>query len=832
MDLTAIGSILLCSTLLGLATFVILHNRRAIVNRLFGLSVLSIVGWILSVSIALSSAPPGRMLFFARLGFAFAASIPFTLLWFFNAFASETVRSRRKHLVIAGVLCGAFILLSFSPLIVTSSTLQNDRLTLNYGPAHRFFGAYFLGCFVFAIYTLSTTIRSSSGLRRLQLRYLLLGIVLGGLGGTTTNLLIPLIWKTSSFSVLGPYFTLLMVSFSAHAIIRHRLMNIRLVVRRGIVYLVAVVVAGAVFVAALALLTIFLGIRRQDVPFATQVTIALAVALAFQPLKGQIQNWLDRYLYRESYNYPQIIRQASTKIGSTLELQPLLEYLCEVTGRTFRPDLITVFIKSRDDDAFRIAVRHSFGDTRDTTNLLRVEPDSPLPFFLSITHRPLLREELGRFVDGQLPQRAVAHLVELGGDFALPMLLESELLGFLVVGPKLSGDVYFAEDVELLATLTNQAAIAIKNAQLYRQVLLVNEYVENILRTMDSGVITVDSSGKVALSNSTAERLTGLSRSLLRSMTIDQLPRSLAVPLRATLLDSHSRSQIESVLAGEADRRTPIVSSTSALRDDRDDVVGALVVFSDLSKVKALESEKRRAERLAAFGALVSGIAHEIKNPLVAIRTFAELLPDRFSDTDFREDFSKVVITEIDRIDDLVGRLRGLAVPSLQQVAAVDIRGPITDTLALLRGKLEHTQTTVRRDFRDDSPMVSVDSDQLKQLFLNLLLNSIEAMGSGGKLTIRVRRRSTHNDSWICADVSDTGPGIPDALKSSIFDPFVTTKPRGSGLGLAICRGITDAHRGTIRAESAPKGTGAVIIVEFPAADQSADRLEHRTVAR
>jgi PAS domain S-box-containing protein len=832
MDLAGLGSLLLCTSLLGLATLVVLHNRRALVNKLFGLSVLSIVGWILSISFALSSDSPARMLFFARLGFAFAASIPFTLLWFFNAFASETPKSRNTHLVIAGALCAIFVLLSFSQLIVTSSTLENGRLTLNYGPAHRLFGAYFLASFVFAIYTLSRTIASSSGLRRLQLRYLLLGIVLGGLGGTTTNLLIPLIWKTSSFSVLGPYFTLLMVSFSAHAIIRHRLMNIRLVVRRGIVYLVAVVVAGAVFVAALALLTIFLGIRRKDVPFATEVAIALAVALAFQSLKGRIQHWLDRYLYRESYNYPQIIREASTKIGSTLDLQPLLEYLCEVTGRIFRPDLVAVFINSRGDDSFRVVVRHSFGDTRDISPVVRVESSSPLPSFLSSTHRPLLREELVRFVDGQVQQRAVAHLAELGGEFALPMLLESRLLGFLLVGPKLSGDAYFAEDVELLSTLANQAAIAVENAQLYRQVLLVNEYVENILRTMDSGVITVDSNGKVALSNSTAERLTGLSRSLLRSMTIDQLPRSLAAPLRATLLDSHSRPQVESVLADEPERRIPIVCSTSALRDDRDNVVGALVVFSDLSKVKALESEKRRAERLAAFGALVSGIAHEIKNPLVAIRTFAELLPDRFTDTDFREDFSKVVITEIDRIDDLVGRLRGLAVPSLQQVAAVDIRGPINETLALLRGKLEHTQTTVRRDFRDDAPMVSVDSDQLKQLFLNLFLNAIEAMGTGGRLTIRLRRRTTHNESWVCAEVSDTGPGIPDTLKNSIFDPFVTTKPRGSGLGLAICRGITDAHRGTIRAESVPKGTGTVIVVEFPAADQSADRLEQRTVSR
>src|SRR5206468_653907 len=112
--------------------------------------------------------------------------------------------------------------------------------------------------------------------------------------------------------------------------------------------------------------------------------------------------------------------------------------------------------------------------------------------------------------------------------------------------------------------------------------------------------------------------------------------------------------------------------------------------------LKDLEREKRRAERLASFGALASGVAHEIKNPLVAIRTFAELLPERFTDTDFREDFSKVVIKEIARIDDLVGRLRGIAATAPQQIGAIDIREPVSETLALLRAQLEQTHTGVQ----------------------------------------------------------------------------------------------------------------------------------------
>jgi signal transduction histidine kinase len=235
--------------------------------------------------------------------------------------------------------------------------------------------------------------------------------------------------------------------------------------------------------------------------------------------------------------------------------------------------------------------------------------------------------------------------------------------------------------------------------------------------------------------------------------------------------------------------------------------------------VKALENEKRRAERLASLGTLVSGIAHEIKNPLVAIKTFAELLPERFTDADFRDDFSGVVIKEIERIDGLVGRLRSLASPSPSTALPVDIREPLLETVALLRAQCEQSRTTVRRELDTSPLLVAVDSSQLKQLFLNLCINAIEAMGQGGELTVKAHQKFRQGVPWVIVEVLDSGTGISDSIRSKIFDPFFTTKSRGSGLGLAICHNIADAHRGTIRAEN-NKGKGASLVVEFPAAQE------------
>ena len=177
-------------------------------------------------------------------------------------------------------------------------------------------------------------------------------------------------------------------------------------------------------------------------------------------------------------------------------------------------------------------------------------------------------------------------------------------------------------------------------------------------------------------------------------------------------------------------------------------------------------------------------------------------MPEWFSEEDFRNDFSRVAIKEIERIDDLVGRLRGLAMPSQQSLVPVDLRIPLEETLTLLRGQLEQARISLDLEFDEDLPTIVGNFAQLKQLFLNLLVNAVEATEPAGRLSIRIRNHSTRDSRSVTVEVIDSGPGIPDDLLSKVFEPFVTTKPQGSGLGLSICRGITDVHRATIRARN------------------------------
>jgi PAS domain S-box-containing protein len=795
--------------------YVLRKNPRNAANKSFAFFASTLVAWTVWVSAA--HYIPDHSTFSVRAAFAAASVMIFALFLLFRSFPDQTILRwdwTIRLFFSAGLLLSA---LSFTPFIVSKASLESSGLQAHYGPLHPLYGAYIYAGFVTSILFLVKKYRLSSGLVRLQLNYLLLGLLVPGLGVTITNLLVPLISGSPRTGQYGPYLAVVFLAFTAHALIHYRFMDIRLVLRRGVTLVLAllgsvfILVAGSVLVWAL----FPFDIQRSHVILL--VTASIVISSLLPVLRNLLSTLLDRYVYRQDIDFPRTLHDTSQALVAILDLDALSAYTTHATVRALRSETAALYLS--DGGSFRLYSQHKEGIALPRTNPcpLSVPSTFPIVAFLSNRKEPLVAEEVPQRFPNHTHQLLLTTLTSLRWGLVLPVRTNDILQGFLAVGPKLSGDPFFPNELELMEILSNQVGIAVRNAELYKQIVLANGYIENILGTMESGVVAINPQRHITLCNKAAERMIGVSVDLLREKGAEQLPHALWRPLADTLVDGHGRIQFESTLVNSAGSVTPIVCSTSPLRDDLGIILGALIVFNDLTKLKDLEREKRRSERLSAFGAIASGIAHEIKNPLVAIRTFAELLPERFADVDFREDFSRVVITEIDRIDDLVDRLRGIAAstPS-RQVGKIDVRKPIADTLSLLRGRLEQTHTTVHSDVLDPEPFVGVEDAQLKQLFLNLFLNAIEAMGSGGTLTVRILRNKKVDSSRVTIEISDTGPGIPESIKGNIFDPFFTTKTRGSGLGLAICRSIVDAHQGSIRAENNSQGLGTTIVVDLP----------------
>ena len=248
----------------------------------------------------------------------------------------------------------------------------------------------------------------------------------------------------------------------------------------------------------------------------------------------------------------------------------------------------------------------------------------------------------------------------------------------------------------------------------------------------------------------------------------------------------------------------PVALTVTALGAAASGERGVVLVIDDLSELLT-------AQRAAAWSEVARRIAHEIKNPLVGIKTFAQLMPRRHHDARFVEEFGRVTTREIDRMERLVQRLSALSRSSERPRQRVDVRAPLGDAVEFLKPAFEEKRITVVAGSTTTPRFVLADRNELEQLFINLLMNAYEATPPDGLVSIEV----TGTDDHVTVGVADSGPGIPPELLERVFDPFYTTKQRGSGLGLAICAGIAAAHRAKLRAENRPGG-GALFTAEFP----------------
>jgi PAS domain S-box-containing protein len=700
----------------------------------------------------------------------------------------------------------AFSLLSWSTWMVAGADSHGAETRVTYGPLHGPFAAYVLGCFAYGFYLLHSTYRETTGLLKLQTKYLLIAMVGPTAMALITNVVIPFTMGTSRHSKYGPLFSFIMLGLIGHAIIRHRFMDIRVVIKQGAVYLAAFVAAGTILV----LLLVGSNLVFPDEHWFTalEILLALGVAVLFNPLKAWIQRAFDRYLYREPYDYQRIIRETSRALSNTIELPVILECVGGVIRDVLKPEWIVVHLLDEDEAELERVWLTGPGPAAG-----HLDFKSSMVERAAATKALVFRDELaGR----QEAAEALREMTGLNADVAAPLLQEGRLFGLIVLGPKRSGSPYFTDDADLLQTLAHQSAVAVRNAQTHQRVVQVNEELRTTLATIESGVVAVGSRGRVTVFNKAAEQFTGQSAETIRGRGVEQLPSVLGRLIEATLNDGLSRSQVEIALPSPSGQMVPLMCTTSPLLSPQGALVGAVAVFSDLSRVKELERERRRAERLASLEAITAGMVHEIRNPLVAIKTFTQLLPSRFNDPGFRDTFSRVAGQAITRMDDLLDRLRMLSSASRQPMEPVDVTVPLGETLDLLQPQLEERRVTLRRVGDGTPRQVLGNASQLEQLFLNLCLNALDAMDSGGELTVRVADLSEAGGSTLLVEVSDTGGGIPDDIIEQIFNPFVTTKAHGTGLGLAICRAITDAHRAILRVRNNVGRAGCTFTVEFP----------------
>ena len=782
-----------------IGAYVYWKNPRASTHIAFGLMALTTGLW--SFGVALGHYGPFH-LWGARLSMAVGGLIPLTALIFVERFPAGY---RAKFSLIFAPIAIPLSCLSLTPLILVKVSAAEYGYRGTYGRLYLLYSIYVLVCFGLSLFLLGKKYRDAIGSLKLQTKYLFLGLAIPIVAGTITNLLVPLIFGSSEQGRYGPLVSLVMIVTVAHAIIRHRLMDIRVVVKRGAVYLSAFGVAGALL-AALIVGSNTLIHEDHRGPL-RDVAFALVVGLFFFPLKGLIQRAFDRYLYREPYDYRRTIQQASRALSGTIQLPALLGHVHAAVGETLRPEGQAIFLLEEEDHVFQRA--STWGQLAFPES---VAARTPLLERATRMGTPVFRDELT-----SEETALAAEYTHLGSEVVVPFIEDSRLIGFLAVGPKRSGDPFFSDDADLLGTLAHQSSVAIRNAQAHRLVLEANEYIQKVVATIDSGVISVNARGRVKVFNRAAEAMTGTPADSLRGHPVAHLPGPLARLVQSTLDNSQPHSQAELTLPDAAGQLIPLMCSTSPLWDGDGSLVGAVAVFSDLSRLKELELEKRRAERLAALEAIASGMAHEIRNPLVAIKTFLQLLPHALQ----RPGLSARPSTPRDRSRHHTDRGAARSVPHAGQrlVTAHGAAGRLDRARAHLRSVARADGGTAdpsplrrrRHDAAHPRECISVGT-----AFLEPVLKCDRGHGTRRRANGAPGRPLRRGGTTLLIEVSDTGPGVADDVLPNIFNPFVTTKPRGSGLGLAICRSVADAHHAKLAARNNTERSGATFTVEFP----------------
>src|SRR5437899_3684438 len=808
-----ISHYLVSALVMGLALLVWRARPASPTNRLFGVFTLVIAVWVLGIATMQSAV---NLDFAARLTFAAASLIPPTFLAFVQYY--PTASKWRGNKIVLSINLGCCLVIasiSLVPrLVVTDVTMTASMgVARETGPLYGLYVLYFLTTWLVSIGVVIAKWTLALGFSRGQLHYLALGVILSTAGGITTNLILPLVTRSSAFAWIGPYFALILIGMVAHAIIRHRLMDVRLVIHRGLTFALAL----AVSLIPVACLLVIAWPRLSD-HLAPDELVAFVIAVVVVGLlipltRDAAGRLLDRYVYRTHVNYQRTLREASEALTQVLDLKVLLPFLNHTVAASTNSEGAAVYLRgvTKDSDA---RFSRAIAEKRYADGHFDTPDEAPAEVIAALTQTRdlLLTDELAHERSSNAREGLLAELGRVSWALVLPLVAEDKVIGAIVVGAKLSGDPFYPQDLDLLMTLANQAGVAVKNAQLYAQVLLANEHLNNIVSTIETGVVAVDATGQITLFNPAAQQLTGLAAERVRFQPLSVLPECVGRMLGETVAEGGARTQPEVQLSDGTTTR-PIICTTSPLHDQSGAVLGAVAVFSDLTPLKALEVERQRAERLAYFEMLASGIAHEIKNPLVAVKAFSQLMPRRRTDDRFVAEFERVVNHEIAKMERLLDRLRTLSHPGERPHHPIDLRAPIGDAIEAMRPVFGEKSIALVPAMGPSPCTILADHSELEQLFLNLLMNAHEVTPPEGSVRVEV---ATTADRAIVA-VVDTGPGVPPELLERVFDPFFSTKERGSGLGLAICASIAQTHGARLKAANR-EGGGAVFTVDFPLA--------------
>ncbi|MGA2463113.1 MAG: ATP-binding protein [Thermodesulfobacteriota bacterium] len=356
----------------------------------------------------------------------------------------------------------------------------------------------------------------------------------------------------------------------------------------------------------------------------------------------------------------------------------------------------------------------------------------------------------------------------------------------------------------------------------------------NIIQSLDSGLMTINLSGKINFLNRTAEKILNRNREQLQDVSIyDLFPKIDEVidKVKKKTSDTFSDYQRYQTLLTNYDGRNIYLGfSISSLTDPEGCIIGHTLIFQDITKYKEMEEQMKRFDKMAAVGLLAAGMAHEIRNPLASLSGSIQMLKSELQLDRSQQQLMEIILRESERLNALITDFLLFAQPPQTNKRPWEIRRVIDETIDLfVHSPFFHEGISVNRPSTHENIQAMIDPDQMKQVFWNLLTNAAQAMFNGGEIRVHLGKQNgiswktglalpvqKREKEWVKVSITDSGNGISEQEKEKIFEPFFTTKENGTGLGLSIVHKIIENHYGVIKVES-ELGKGSTFTVFLPA---------------
>jgi len=654
---------------------------------------ISISIWSFGIFALHNSPDKAHAVFWVHFMYLGSISIPSFFLHFIYVITEIKLSIFKKRLLILAYTCSVIFLASNFTSQFVKGVRSRSGFQYYTDPGILFvpFIIFLFATLLYAYYELLKALPRVSAVKRNQLRYIVAASIVGFGGGISTFLPI---FNLKIFPY-GYYLVLFYPIIISYAIVKHHVMDIDMVIKKGAVYayLSFFVLIPSMIVIFFAQ-TFFFGQVSYFFSFLIFCTLLL-VSLIFLKVTPEIDEYIEKKLFKSKFEYKKALRELSEIIISFLDEKELFKKTGNILTKDLGAEKVSFFLLDREKKAYTLRASQNLQRSK----VKELPHDDTLLQWLKEKGKAVVREEIEMIVNDAQIKSVVKRMESMESEVCIPLMTRDQLIGIINLGNKRSGDMYSHEDLDLLTHFATQASVALENTRLYQEM-----------------------------------------------------------------------------------QRT--------------------------------QQLMRRTDRLSSLGSLTAGLAHEIRNPLVTVKTFLDLMPERYKDKEFRGNFLKLTTSELERITKLVSDLLDFAKPPKPTFRRADVNQVIEEIIPLIKVEATKRDITIETNLRE-TPRARLDTDQMKQVFLNILLNAIDAIKAHGRISITSRDIRKNGSEYVQVEISDNGKGIPKKLVDQIFDPFFTTKEKGAGLGLAISHQIVQDHHGFIEVESMPK-KGTTFFINLP----------------